>query len=79
MYRRTALRAVTALFISLYAGIATSQSVLTDDVNVEPEIIDVKALTLVPERGHSARHPCCLGRIFRCTARRMTPGRRTCC
>src|SRR5512139_156628 len=51
MYRTIALRAVVALLISLHAGIAPCQSVLSDDINVEPEIIDVSALTLVPERG----------------------------
>ncbi len=50
MDRSTARSAVVALFIFFLAVDARSQAVLADDIHVEPEIIDVKALTLVPER-----------------------------
>ena len=39
-----------ALCLLCHASITPAQNVLLDDVNVEPEIVDVKALTLVPER-----------------------------
>ena len=51
MNRSTAWRAGAALsFFLLQATISPAQTVLQDDVNIEPEIVDVKAISLVPER-----------------------------
>jgi len=49
MYHRTALRAVCAFFFVFIATSAGSQGFSDEEISIEPEIVDINALRLVPD------------------------------
>lgn len=51
MHRTTALSAVWALFFVFFAHTAMAQGYATEDLSIEPEVIHVRALKLVPDAG----------------------------
>ena len=61
MHHWTALRAVCAFFFVFIATSAWSQGFGDEDISIEPEIVDVKALKLVPDTSR-ARVPALLPR-----------------
>jgi membrane-bound lytic murein transglycosylase D len=57
MHRTTAVGAAWALFFVFFASCAWSQDFAAEEVNVEPEIVNINALSLTPDTGQRPSTP----------------------